>query len=212
MKLGSVLTSLRDWEPWGALSQGCAALHPGLTSCVPSGNSTAATNIRCDSRQPIFRAVGHGVEPAPGTIKMVTRRTSVGMTGPCRSIFSQQSGMRRCSMRNDENGLGSYVPPGLGVVGCTIPGLPLRFAQGSPWAIFLRSLRELYGSNKQALRLATAYFFMAVVHEVDPAPGTMKIAASRRLEATADPSTASATPPYGRRPVRGDPVGGLRSG
>jgi hypothetical protein len=46
--------------------------------------------------------------------------------------------MRRCSIRNDKNRLGSYVPPGLGLVGCSIPGL--RCA--SPWAIFLRSLRN----------------------------------------------------------------------
>ena len=38
VKMGPFLTSLRDWGSCRALSQGFAALHPGLSSCVPYGN------------------------------------------------------------------------------------------------------------------------------------------------------------------------------
>jgi hypothetical protein len=38
MKMVLVLTSLRDWGSYRALSQRFAALHPGLSSCVPYGN------------------------------------------------------------------------------------------------------------------------------------------------------------------------------
>ena len=39
--------------PRGSLSQGSAPLHPGLFSCVPSGNFTALSS-RLDSHTPMF--------------------------------------------------------------------------------------------------------------------------------------------------------------
>jgi hypothetical protein len=85
----------------------------------------------------IFKAVGHGRVFHPKTMKMGSVLTSLRDWG---------------------------------LVECTIPGL--RYA--SPWAIFLRSLRELYGSNEQASRLATASFLGSRTCKGVP-PETMKM-------------------------------------
>jgi hypothetical protein len=86
----------------------------------------------------------------------------------CRHRRKQaQSSMERCSTRRMKIRIGSAVPPGLGFMLGGFPGFPLPLrstqGQGSPWAILLRSLREL-AAVAELCAVTSGSIFRAVGH------------------------------------------------